>query len=50
MAIIIAGYGPTDKDGNQPTMKNNSLKLLSVALSVNNVVTLCFEKRMGRKE
>lgn len=47
MAIIIAGYGPTDKDGNQPTMKNNSLKLLSVALSVNNVVKLYFGKKNG---
>jgi len=28
VVVIIAGSGPTDRDGNQPFMKNDSLKLL----------------------
>ena len=27
VALIIAGSGPTDRDGNNPMMKNNSLKI-----------------------
>ncbi len=27
VALIIAGSGPTDRDGNNPMMKNNSLKM-----------------------
>ena len=30
LAILIAGSGPTDRDGNQAHLKNNSLKLLYV--------------------
>ena len=29
LAIIIAGSGPTDRNGNQPMMRNNSLKFLA---------------------
>jgi len=45
LAIIIAGSGPTDMDGNQPSMKNNSLLFLSNALLANNIATLRFDKR-----
>jgi len=45
LAIFIAGSGPTDRDGNQATMKNNSLKMLSDALVANNIATLRFDKR-----
>lgn len=45
LAIIIAGSGPTDRDGNQPSLNNNSLKLLSEALYANGIATLCFDKR-----
>ena len=45
LAIMIAGSGPTDLDGNQPTMKNNSLLYLSEALVKNNIATLRFDKR-----
>lgn len=45
IAILIAGSGPTDRDGNQPNMKNNSLKMLADALYQNNIATLCFDKR-----
>lgn len=45
VALIIAGSGPTDRNGNQPQMKNNSLKMLSDGLFYNNIATLCFDKR-----
>jgi alpha/beta superfamily hydrolase len=45
VALIIVGSGPTDRNGNQPQMKNNSLKMLSDALFYNNIATLCFDKR-----
>ena len=35
VALIIAGSGPTDRDGNNPIMKNNSLKMLASVLSNN---------------
>jgi pimeloyl-ACP methyl ester carboxylesterase len=45
LAIIIAGSGPTDLNGNQINMQNNSLKYLSEALVENNIATLRFDKR-----
>lgn len=45
VAILIAGSGPTDRDGNNPMMKNNSLKLLAEALTNNGVATLRYDKR-----
>jgi len=45
VAIIIAGSGPTDRDGNNPQMKNNSLKMLAEGLFFNNIASLCFDKR-----
>lgn len=45
VALIIAGSGPTDRDGNNPAMKNNSLKMLAEALSKNGIATLRYDKR-----
>ncbi len=45
LAIIIAGSGPTDLNGNQPKMVNNSLKFLSDELVSNKIATLRFDKR-----
>lgn len=45
VALIIAGSGPTDRDGNNPAMKNNSLKMLAEALSENGIATLRYDKR-----
>lgn len=45
LAIIIAGSGPTDLNGNNPVMTNNSLKYLSEELIANNIATLRFDKR-----
>ncbi|MDH6308764.1 pimeloyl-ACP methyl ester carboxylesterase [Dysgonomonas sp. PFB1-18] len=44
VVLIIAGSGPTDRDGNNPQMKNNSLKMLSDGLYYHNIASLCFDK------
>ncbi|MCB0427237.1 MAG: alpha/beta hydrolase [Mangrovimonas sp.] len=45
LAIIIAGSGPTDRDGNQNFMKSNSLKKLAQALTRNGIATFRYDKR-----
>ena len=47
VALIIAGSGPTDRDGNTPLLpgKNNSLKLLGEALAKNGIASLRYDKR-----
>lgn len=45
VALIIAGSGPTDRDGNNMGMKNNSLKMLAEGLNEMNVATLNYDKR-----
>lgn len=45
LAVIIGGSGPTDLNGNQPSLKNNSLKYLSDALVENKIATVRFDKR-----
>ena len=46
IALIIAGSGPTDRDGNQPNMKNNSLRYLAESLTKNGIATLRYDKRL----
>lgn len=45
VALIIAGSGPTDRDGNNPMMKNNSLKMLAHELSKKGIASLRYDKR-----
>lgn len=45
VALIIAGSGPTDRNGNNPMMKNNSLKMLAEALAKNGIASLRYDKR-----
>ena len=45
VALIIAGSGPTDRDGNSPMMKNNSLKMLAEELCKNGIASLRYDKR-----
>jgi uncharacterized protein len=47
VALIIAGSGPTDRDGNSPLLpgKNNSLKMVAEALAANGVATVRYDKR-----
>lgn len=46
-AILIAGSGPTDKDGNSLTLtgKNNSLKMLAEELKAKDIAVIRYDKR-----
>ena len=45
VVVLIAGSGPTDMDGNNPMMKNNSLKFLAEGLALKSIASLRFDKR-----
>jgi len=45
VVILISGSGPTDRDGNNPVMKNNSLKQLAEALANNGIASVRYDKR-----
>ncbi len=46
LAIIIAGSGPTNRDGNQNFLKNNALKKLAEGISNNSIATFRYDKRI----
>jgi alpha-beta hydrolase superfamily lysophospholipase len=46
LVIIIAGSGPTDRDGNQQMMQNNSLKMLGQDLAKEGIATFRYDKRI----
>jgi hypothetical protein len=46
LAIIIAGSGPTDRNGNQVGLENNSLKYLAESLAQNQIAAYTFDKRI----
>jgi len=45
VALIIAGSGPTDRDGNSPMMKTDAYKILAHKLAENGISTLRYDKR-----
>lgn len=45
VVLIHAGSGPTDRNGNNPQMKNNSLQMLAEGLQKNGIASLRFDKR-----
>ena len=45
VVLIISGSGPTDRNGNNPNMTNNSLMMLSNELKKNGIASLRFDKR-----
>lgn len=45
VALLISGSGPTDRNGNNPMMKNNSLKMLAEVLAKNGIASLRYDKR-----
>lgn len=49
LAIIIAGSGPTDRNGNQPMMKNNSLRFLAEDLYIKGIATFRYDKRIVKQ-
>ena len=46
LAILIAGSGPTDRDGNQALFKNNSIKYLAEGLAQKCIETFRYDKRV----
>ena len=46
LVIIIAGSGPTDRNGNQQMMSNNAYKLLAQALYKEGIASFRYDKRI----
>ena len=46
LVILIAGSGPTNRDGNQIGLTNNSLKLLAESLVNNDIAVYSYDKRI----
>ncbi|SEP67949.1 hypothetical protein SAMN05216600_101291 [Pseudomonas cuatrocienegasensis] len=45
VVLLIAGSGPTDRDGNNPAGHNDSLKRLAMALAREGIASLRYDKR-----
>ena len=45
VVLIIAGSGPTDRNGNNVQMQNNSLKMLADSLQSHGIASLRYDKR-----
>lgn len=45
LSIIIAGSGPTDRNGNSVLSQNNTYRMLADELFYNGIASLCYDKR-----
>ena len=45
VVLLIAGSGPTDRDGNNPMMHNDTLKMLATDFAMNGIASLRYDKR-----
>ncbi len=45
VVLLIAGSGPTDRDGNNPAGRNDSLKRLALLLAKNRIASVRYDKR-----
>ena len=45
VVLLIAGSGPTDRDGNNPMMHNDALKMLATDFAMNGIASLRYDKR-----
>ncbi len=45
VVLLVAGSGPTDRDGNQPRLRSDMLRSLAGALAAEGVATLRYDKR-----
>ena len=45
VVLLVAGSGPTDRDGNQPRLRSDMLRQLAGALAAEGVATLRYDKR-----
>ena len=48
LVIMIQGSGPTDRNGNQPFMKNDSFKKLANELAKEGIATFRYDKRISQ--
>ncbi len=46
LVIIIAGSGPTDRDGNQNFLKSNNLKKLAQGVAKEGIASFRYDKRI----
>ncbi|MDX1544829.1 MAG: alpha/beta hydrolase [Christiangramia sp.] len=46
LVIFIQGSGPTDRNGNQPMMKNDGIKKIAHQLAENGIASFRFDKRI----
>ena len=46
VVLIIAGSGPTDRNGNNSMMKNDALKMIAHQLGENHIASVRFDKRL----
>lgn len=49
LAIIIARSGPTDRNGNQNLLRNNSLRKLAERITENGIATFRYDKRIVKQ-
>lgn len=49
LVILIAGSGPTDRDGNQSFMKNDALKKLAEFLANSGIASFRYDKRIVKQ-
>ena len=49
LALIIAGSGPTNRDGNQNFLMNNSLKKIAEEISAQGIATFRYDKRIVKQ-
>lgn len=45
VALVVAGSGPTDRDGNQPRMLSDAYRQLAQALAAEGIATVRYDKR-----
>lgn len=45
VVLIVSGEGPTDRDGNQKMMRNNSYKQYAISLGAHHIASVRYDKR-----
>lgn len=50
LIIFIQGSGPTNRDGNQPMMKNDGMRKISEALAENGIASFRYDKRIFKMD
>ena len=50
LIIFIQGSGPTDRDGNQPMLKNDGMKKMARELADNGIASYRFDKRIYKMQ